>query len=175
MTTKRCWCSGGLATGQRCESRLRESRVRRISCASRGKPSRPHELWIRSAWKRKGSGLRSSVEWAAKERKNLTRGRLARRKSAQEKRWDPSEKIGCQSRPYLAGSPALKPSSAFLPLFARSSRRRPSFTSSRYFSFMQVPRTVGAAASRGAAASFAFASCASGGPGLTGARGGGQV
>ena len=102
----RCWGGEPATTRMLEQRRLRNwatPRVAtsRVSCASRGKPSRPHESWIRSAWKRKGSGLRSSVEWAAKERKNLARGRLARGKSAQGKRWDPSEKMGCQSRPQL--------------------------------------------------------------------------
>ena len=51
---------------------------RRKLASRTGKPSRPNELWISSARKTQGSGLRSSPWWAPKGPTNLARGRMAR-------------------------------------------------------------------------------------------------
>ena len=75
-------CRGGDGVATRRPARAEEAT--RLASGRHGKPSRPHESWIPSAWKKKGSGLRPSDGWAAKVRKNLARWRLARGRQPRE-------------------------------------------------------------------------------------------
>jgi len=90
-------CRGGDGVATRRPARAEEAT--RLASGRHGKPSRPHESWIPSAWKKKGSGLRPSGGWAAKVRKNLARGRLARGRLAQGKRGDSPGKRAAKVAP----------------------------------------------------------------------------
>ena len=104
-------CRGGDGVATRRPARAEEAT--RLASGRHGKPSRPHESWIPSAWKKKGSELRPSDGWAAKVRKNLARWRLARGRQPRENAGIPpgkrAAKVGLRGELFRVLVPPRKP------------------------------------------------------------------